>query len=101
MPTTSAPAPAALNGFRAVLGVEHRMFYINAAIAVIFAVSLRSWRLAIINVVLHLFAILVTRKDPDLFKVYMRYRLQADYYRAWVSPRGWLRNRRPVGFNRL
>lgn len=77
------------------------MFYMNAAIAVLFALALRIWQLATANVLLHFLAMWVTAKHPDMMAVYLRYRKQGDLYHPWVSPAGWVRNRRPEGFGRL
>jgi type IV secretory pathway TrbD component len=97
----SAPVYAALMEPRTVLRVERRMFYFNAAMAVIFIIALKFWKLASVNVLLYFAAMWTTAKHPDLIAIYLRYRLQADLYRPWVSAVGWIRNRRPEGFGRL
>ncbi len=86
---------------RTVLRVERRLFYFNAALLIVFISILRFWQLGVLNILLHFAAMWLTSAHPDLLQVYFRYRTQADYYRPWVSARGWLRNRRPDGFGRL
>jgi type IV secretory pathway TrbD component len=80
------------------LGVEKRMFYLNAALAAITGVGLHVWWLLAVNVVVHLFLMWVTASNPDIIRVYIKYRRQGDYYRPWGEPM--VCNRRPEGYGR-
>lgn len=87
---------------RTVLRVERRLFYFNAAIAMLLATVMHFWWLALADlVIVHLLAMWVTAKHPDMIAVYLKYRKQADLYRSWVWPGNWQRNRRPEGFGRI
>ena len=86
---------------RKMLGVERRLANWNAALLVIFVISMRLPWMAVVNVAVHAFLGWLTTRHPDLLDQYLRYRRQADYYRSWVSLRGQRYNRRPAGFGRL
>lgn len=98
---SSATLDIALMEPRTVWRVERRLFYFNAAIATTLAIVIRFWKLALIDMaIMHVLAMWVTVKHPDMIAIYLRYRKQGDFYRPWVSPMGWVRNRRPDGFGR-
>ena len=100
----SASTDTALMEIRKVLRVERRLFFLNCGISFLVAMVLRYWKLAGVEwFVTHMLAMWVTEKHPDTIAIYLRYRHQADMYRAWVSesPKFWRRNRRPEGFGRI
>ncbi len=97
----TAPVYTCLMVPRTVGKVDRRLFYANLAVAVfLLAVAHFAW-LAAINVLIHVLAMWITKRHPNLIGVYLKYRNQGDHYRPWVSPTGWVRNRRPEGFNRF
>ena len=81
--------------------VPVRYFNLNLMLNFFLMAVLRSMAVLVIGLVVQLFLIWLFRFHPKALSDYLIYRQQADVYRPWVSAFGWIRNRRPIGFNRL
>lgn len=100
----SASTDKSLMPSRTVMRVDKRLFYINLALGTLIAMVIRFPLIALCQVVVvHFVAMWITQKRPELPAIYLRYRQQADLYRAWISgsAKVWRRNRRPEGFGRI
>ena len=95
---TSAPVPIAMHVPRTTLGVERMVFAINIGAAMLLFSIFRSAWVALTPALFHFVGMWLTKRYPDLVRVYMRYRRQHDYYRPWGEPR--VCNRRPDGYGR-
>ena len=80
-------------------GVERGLAIMNATIAVALTIGLHVWGYVIAAIGLHMILAYLTKRDPYMRLVYIRYNTQAHVYDPWphaVQRRG----QRPHGFGR-
>jgi type IV secretion system protein VirB3 len=93
------PVRSSLLEMKTIAGVEDRLAILNATFALAVVMGPGFWPWLGVALVLHLLAARMTRYDPCMRLVYIRYARQADCYDPW--PRvGVTRARRPDGFGR-
>ncbi|MBC7779631.1 MAG: VirB3 family type IV secretion system protein [Proteobacteria bacterium] len=90
---------ASLLEVKTIAGVEDRLAILNATFALAIVMGLGLWPYLMIALLLHLLAARLTRRDPYLRRIYVRFAQQGDRYDPWprVAPK---RARRPPGFGR-
>lgn len=81
------------------LGVDDWLFVANVEIALIMGVGLRFYMWFVLAVFLHFVLMIVTRLQPNILLVYIRYMRQSSAYAGTWSP---LQKRclRPMGWGR-
>jgi len=84
---------------KTIAGVEDRLAILNATFALAIVMGLGLWPWLAAAFALHLVAARLTRRDPYLRRIYIRYARQADHYEPWPRT-GMTCNRRPRGFGR-
>lgn len=84
---------------RQIMGVEIKLFLVNASTAVFMLTQFRLWEWLILTVLAHMFLKNMTKNDPDALGIYIKYGKQADRYEPWPMA-GQERNQRPAGFGR-
>lgn len=81
------------------MGINRKWFLGNVAIVGLFAGFMHTWYYLLAYPPIHLALWLATKKDPDNFNAYLKYRKQYDYYEprqtTYVN-----RGARPIGFGR-
>jgi type IV secretion system protein TrbD len=81
-----------------IFGVPRRLVGIYSAFVIVPAIVTRDGWLLLAVVPAHLIAWLLTKKDPEKFETYLRYRSQGDRYQPRdLFAKG---NARPRGFGR-
>lgn len=69
-----------------ILGVEKPLAIVNATLAMVLVAELHLWAFLPVCTVAHLVLARLTRQDPFLRGIYVRYNLQADRYEPWPQP---------------
>jgi type IV secretion system protein VirB3 len=95
----STPVHLSLLEVKKIGGVEARMAIMNGTMAAAITVGGKTLAFLPLAFVLHWFLRWVTKSDPHIIKVYMRYRLFGDIYDPWPR-RAMVTNERPQGFSR-
>ncbi|MDE3021451.1 MAG: VirB3 family type IV secretion system protein [Pseudomonadota bacterium] len=80
-------------------GVERRLAIFNWTLAAVFVLGAGMVSYLAVAFILHAFLRWITRKDPYLRLIYIRYNRQADEYDPWPHATQ-KQNRRPHGFGR-
>lgn len=80
-------------------GVEKRMAIANGTLAAALTMGTNQPLFIGLAIVVHFFLMWLTKKDPFMVKVYVRYAALADIYDPWPR-RTHKRNQRPEGFGR-
>jgi len=95
----ATPVRQSLLEVRTLAGVEDRLAILNATFALAIVMGMGLWPWLGVAVALHVLAARLTRYDPYLRRIYIRFARQADQYDPWprVGPAS---GRRPQGFGR-
>jgi type IV secretion system protein TrbD len=82
-----------------IAGVEKPFAVVNATLATVFVADLHIYSYIAIAVSIHILLRRITKADPFMRRIYIKYNLQADAYDPWPHVRQ-RRNWRPSGFGR-
>lgn len=85
-----------LNEVPSIGGVEKRLAIINGTIIVALLFGAHFWPAIPIGVAIHIFLRYVTKNEPRIVGIYLRWAKQADRYDPWVHTTQ-KRNHRPMG----
>jgi len=95
----STPIHHSLMEIKTIAGVERRIAIVNVTIAAALTMAMHVWGYVVAAVLLHVVLAYLTKRDPFLRLIYIRYNTQADTYDPWphaVQRTG----HRPYGFGR-
>lgn len=95
----ATPVHRSLLEYKTIGGVESRMAILNGTVAAAITLGTETLLYIPVAMVLHMMLRWLTKKDPHLIMIYMRYRLLGDVYDPWVR-RSTKTNARPKGFSR-
>lgn len=95
----ATPVRLSLLEVKTIAGVEDRLAILNATFALAIVMGTGLWPWLAVALALHVLAARLTRYDPYLRRIYIRFARQADRYDPWprVAPAC---ARRPPGFGR-
>lgn len=93
------PVHKSLLETRTLGGVEFRLAMLNGTISAAIILALQNWYYIPIAILIQLFLVWVTKKDPMIVKIYARYNILGDVYDPWPR-RTALMNQRPAGFGK-
>lgn len=82
-----------------LLGVETKLFQLNVFIGMIVILMAQFIWWLIAMVVFHFILQWVTKREPRMREIYLKYQFQGDRYEPWggIPPKN---NKRPTGFGR-
>ncbi len=83
--------------YHTTLGVDDWLLVINVCMTIIVVTALRIYVWLFVAVALHFALMVVSRLQPCLLEVYVRFSLQSDRYSPFATARQ-KRNLRPAGF---
>jgi len=81
----TSPTFPALSRPRLLFGGEYRLVVGNAGIALVMAVAFWLWYWLVLALALHIFFVQVSKREPEIRKIYAAYSKQGDRYEPWVS----------------
>jgi len=93
------PVHRSLMEIKTIAGVERRIAIVNITIAAALTMAMHVWGYVAAAALLHAVLAYLTKRDPFLRPIYIRYNTQADAYDPWphAVQRG---GHRPYGFGR-
>lgn len=93
----ATPVHKSLLEHKTIAGVDSKMAIMNGTIATAITMGLQTFYMIPIAMLIHMFLKWLTKKDPQIIKIYGQYRIYADVYDPW--PRNKVKtNARPKGF---
>lgn len=81
-----------------IAGVDPKFLGLNIMLTALM-LTIHFWYWIIMTYFIHVLMKRVWRKDPLMYKLYLRYSWQGDYYDPWVDPDP-RRGLRPMNFGR-